>query len=294
NGASHFFQLGATAYDEGDVHSVYYGVHYRIPNGGGFFADRAVISVPSQDNGGEMLAGNVLTVKLYEWNDADEDMNAQDTERTIVAIGIYEFTGSEPAPNTTPSTQEVQLLGITAGEAPALKDDTDYILMVEFDSPGDNINMPLAITRDYDYTGNFVLGEQVPEVSANSTFIKTGSTDTEFNFGGLGYRYVPVARLYITTSDPTPVREIAGLNSITLGPNPASDYIQMEITAEEPLGDSHLVLFDANGFAVKYFQVHLGTFDSVQMPLADVPSGQYYLGLKTASGQQFQPVQIIK
>lgn len=294
DGPTHFFQLGAAAYDAGDVHSVYYGAFYRIPNGDGWFASKATISVAGASSNGTSLAGNLLTVKLYEWVDANEDLQAQETERTIAALGFYEMTGNEGAANAAPSLQSVDLVSTVTGEAPALKDDMDYILMMEYDALSETADLPLGITLANDYTGNFVLGDQVAEVSANHSFIKVGSTETEFGSGALGYRVAPVARLAITDDYFNAVEEIPGLKAINLSPNPTPDMLNIEVESDEPIGDATVIVLDVYGDYLFSEEVNFGQSFNRQISVAHLPSGQYYLGLKTDKGQSVSAFQVIR
>lgn len=295
SGPTHYYELPGANYDPGDVHSLYYGAFYHVPNGDGYFADKAVFSIRGTDNSDINLAGSVIAVKLYEFEDANDDRIAQSDERTLMALGIYEITGSENVVdnvNNVPSLQVVELLGTGIDVAPALKDDTDYILMMEFDSPLDDADLGFGIAVNNDYAGNFVLGDQVDYLPVFSTFVKVGSTDTDFSSGGLGYSTNPVARLAISTSDPTPVHELPGINGITLSPNPVKDQLFVNVDAEENIGTVNIVVFDANGMAIQYDHYDFSGNSNYSLNVSHLAAGQYYLGIKSEKGQKFTPFQV--
>jgi len=71
---------------------------------------------------------------------------------------------------------------------------------------------------------------------------------------------------------------------MTIYPNPASHEIRVEM---EDVGEVLLTLYDKNGRAIK--QV-----DGLSMAINGLPTGIYYLSVKTSSGKGFRPIMIIE
>lgn len=71
---------------------------------------------------------------------------------------------------------------------------------------------------------------------------------------------------------------------MTIYPNPASHEIRVEM---EDMGVVLLTLYDKNGRPIKQA-------NGLNMAIKDLPSGIYYLSLKTSNGEGFRPVMIIE
>ncbi len=71
---------------------------------------------------------------------------------------------------------------------------------------------------------------------------------------------------------------------MTVYPNPASHEIRVEM---EDMGEVLLTLYDKNGRAIKQA-------NGMNMAINSLPSGIYYLGVKTSDGEGFRPVMIIE
>ncbi len=82
----------------------------------------------------------------------------------------------------------------------------------------------------------------------------------------------------------TAANDIFNEMKISVFPNPASHEIRVEM---DELDEVLLTLFDKNGRPIK--QVN-----GLNMAIHDLPSGIYYLNVKTSNGEGFRPLMIIK
>ncbi len=82
----------------------------------------------------------------------------------------------------------------------------------------------------------------------------------------------------------TAAHDLLGEMDVTLYPNPASHEIRVEMA---DMGEVLLTLYDKNGRAIK--QVN-----GSNMAINGLPSGIYYLSIKTSIGEGFRPLMVIQ
>lgn len=84
----------------------------------------------------------------------------------------------------------------------------------------------------------------------------------------------------------TSVNEIEGLNAVSLVPNPATDYTFLTINTDRNM-KIDIELVDLTGRRIKNIAKHLELFSgaqSIEIPVGDLPSGTYFVIMKTKEG----------
>ncbi|MEL7124409.1 MAG: hypothetical protein AAFO07_33545, partial [Bacteroidota bacterium] len=187
---------GSGNWDEGELRSWAFGNYFYIPNGDGFFVDDVTFSLGNP----EQLAGIPILITLYEWTgDTNNDGNMDPGERENIAFGFYTINGNEQAlgPITIPFPGE--------GEDPvALKDDTEYVLMLEYIANDATTSVFFGCSDELDYAASvFVSVRQgAPRYAAliginDDLSVEPYST---VGFTGQLYSIVPALRMRITST----------------------------------------------------------------------------------------------
>jgi hypothetical protein len=123
-GATRVILPADAEWETNEPHSWAYGNFFHVPNGDGFFVDEVSFALGNPSE----VAGQGVILNLYEWTeDLNNDGNMDPDERVANAFTFYIIQGTE---------QPGELITIPfpgEGEDPvALKDDTDYVLSLEY------------------------------------------------------------------------------------------------------------------------------------------------------------------
>lgn len=253
-----------------------YGNYYYVPDIPNNYVFKQVffsIEAPAA------LAGENLTVRIYEWTDDNADEQADPGEREPVATMIYTILGTEV-------TDDIITMDVTdlLGNQVPISDNTEYIVAVEFqtDQVGTTIDMGMSRANDY---GAMTLVSQLKENPRYGSFLGIqGNLDEEpFSSLGFGTEYVPVVRLSIEFIDNTK-EKLNPAEVLNISPNPANDYVRFDVTLKETSSSIRVELLDMTGksFGVQEFQ-NLKEV-STSFNTANLSNGSYLVRIDTDNG----------
>ncbi len=282
-------------WDEGEPHSWAYGNFYHIVNGSDapdpdnqWFAESVDFGVGN----GEELIGTILTIFLYEWTeDLNLDGNMDPDERTPVGFANYEITGFE----TTTDLINVPLKIFPSGDdgvlVPILSGN-DYVVMVEYITSGTDDFVMLG-AEPWDYAAQTLRSN--PSVITDPDFQKpyrpaemlgiSGDLSSEpYSAAGFTGTVVPSVRLQIAQEETINVDELAAGNLIAVSPNPASDFINLNVDLINTQEQVEVRIMDATGKVVLDRIYNNVSKETYNYNVSNLAAGTYLLNFITEEG----------
>lgn len=256
-----------------------YGNIYYVPNGDGLFARYVTFGVSTP----EELAGFSVSILLYEWPgdlNGDGIANAEEYEGPI-AFNFYDFTGEEEGLITVATDIDENF--------PALKDDTYYIVVVQFAPDDDVSDLFLLTTSSIDYSATQFYQDSVGNKAVPYVALDV-SNEGEFSLVGFGLDNIPVVRLSIGNAVSTQQQALLPENSLQIHPTPTSNEFWATLNLEASVERAAINIINAKGQVMETRQ--LGRLQQGQIEhfnVAQFPSGTYYLRLKTEQGVRTKP-----
>lgn len=276
-GATRAIAPAQAEWDEGELHSWAYGNYFYVPNGDGFFMKDVSFALGDPAN----EAGRSFLLTLYEWTgDTNNDGNMDSGERVSEAFAFYVVTGQE-APGeviTIPFPGE--------GEDPvALKDDTEYVLMLEYFASNSTDDLTLAGADDRDYGAQIFASQLSGESRYAGMLGINGDLTTEtYSSLGFGRDIVPVVRMGITGT-PTNTEDLASLdNEFAVFPNPAKDLVNLQLALQEQADNAVVRLIDLAGRTLLQRDYQNVQKEFLSFNVSELPGGTYFIQVTTADG----------
>jgi hypothetical protein len=276
-GATTSIYPNASNWNAGEPRSWTYGNYYYVPNGDGWYANSATFSFspganfPADDKS--------VQITLYEWNDNNGDTLAQFGERTVIGTYIHTIQGNETATDLL----TVPLTNIATGLTPELKNNTNYLLMIEYNAEGEEeLRIGASNVPDFAATNFASVLWGAPRFS--SFFGAVPSLDGEdYNRSG---GFVAVARLNIgeTPLFSSTKERLNPAEIVKISPNPANAFVQFDVNLRETSSQIRLELIDLTGktLSVQEFQ-QLKEFNTT-FNTANLPNGTYFVRISTDFG----------
>lgn len=264
-------------WDEGELVSWAYGNYFYVPNGDGFFVKDVSFALGDPAN----EAGRSFLISLYEWTgDTNNDGNMDPGERVSEAFAFYVVTGQE-APGeliTIPFPGE--------GEEPvALKDDTEYVVMLEYFASNSTDNLTFAGSDEFDY-GAQVFASQLTGTPryAGVLGINGDLTSEPYSTLGFGRNIVPVVRMSITNTA-TSTEDLASLdNEFSVYPNPAKEEINLQLALQDQADNVVVRLMDLAGRTILQRDYQNIQREFLSYNVSSLPGGTYFIQVTTADG----------
>lgn len=276
-GATRAIAPAQAEWDEGELHSWAYGNYFYVPNGNGFFMKDVSFALGDPAN----EVGLSFLITLYEWTgDANNDGNMDPGERVSEAFAFYVITGQE-APGeliTIPFPGE--------GEEPvALKDDTEYVLMLEYFANNSTDDLTLAGADDRDYSAQIFASQLMGAARyAGMLGINGDLTSEPYSSLGFGRDFVPVVRMSISNTA-TSTEDLASLdNEFSVYPNPAKELINLQLALQAQADNVMVRLLDLAGRTVLQRDYQNIQKEFISYKVSELPGGTYFIQVTTAEG----------
>lgn len=260
----------------------------NIPHGFGYRIDSAIVSVTTQANNPGGLAGELIEVYVYSWDDASDDGDISNDEVQVLGLGSYSFPSDFEDVGAVLRLPILDIIEVEEGIVIA-EDDSDYIIGVRYQGTGDvffgfdesvsyfeyrNLQVANGQQRDTDY--GYLLGSSwdgvMPDFSQLGVF-----TDL----------WAAASTGIVLGEIETSTNEVVGPDvfTVNLFPNPATDYLQVNIDFKEPTSFVDYVISDMAGRVV-FTQRDTDVFESEQAILntGQLPAGRYNLSIRTEQG----------
>ena len=250
-----------------------------------------------------LLKGQTISVYLIKWVDANDDGNAQESEREIVGFydGGYVIKGTEvnSAPtNTNVNTNLNIKVPIRDFNDPTkkvkLQDETTYLASVEFVAADDKVTMALEATENVKYRpadlAMTLLGKR------RSAFqIARGD---EKNWDGEGFtnsNLMPCIRLSVNSIISNTKDEVVlSTNAVQIAPNPTQNEFSIFFNLDETATEVSLKLVDMTGKIMRVQVLDNIKNDALLFDTSDVPAGTYNLVVTSDIGSTVKKVVIVR
>ncbi len=258
---------------------------FEVPKGIGYRLDsiQFLVTVSAPATLGS-LGANAVSAFVYEWNDANNDGAASNTEINIVGYSpivfadtsarsewvkadIYDYLELEPGGYIIPTDNKRYFVGVRYEGA--------LLVFFGFD---EGYDQTLAvdngfITRDID----------LPYIGINAWANNLPSIDAGFLFGG--NRSSVATALYVNQYS-SPSIEVAPSNvAVTLSPNPASSQLVVESKLKSATGGINYTIRDNAGRMVYTSSRTLNSdYDKASINVSQFAAGQYFIVITTDQG----------
>jgi len=258
-------------------HDWAWGNIYHVPHGNGYEVASISFSIgPSNGQYFYDIAQTTVSIILYEWDDQNQDGRVQLEERTIVGLKIYTIEGNE-------TDLSYLTVNFNSEEVP-LKDDTDYIAMVDFQAQSSAADIEIGSYILMDYGSTVYASQQLGSARfPTAIWIRDGSSDV-FETQGLGFNVIPSITMDIRPLG-TPVNDRAEYKmDFKVYPNPSSKQVTVQFDENQDFSEnSNLLIFNTLGQIVHSipWKTTDGNFKNVA--LDGLNNGIYQLRLSTES-----------
>lgn len=272
----------------GASNSYTYGNYFYMPKGKGKFGAKAEFDIRNTAD----LKGAPIAIWLYEWIDKNSDGRVQKDERKIAGYNEYTIKGTETGLTTVP------LLNFDDDKKPIeLKDATAYLLMFEYNE-FNKLSLPLYAVIGYDYGAMVYRNEVAKKPLRYAHFLDIGNKGefTRSNFFGSP---IPRVRFHISNYNPLLVKTAAKDElpiefATLLTPNPAKDFMQLQLTMPKIAKKMQLRIVDATGKTLRMEQYENVQSQSFELSVVTYPTGVYYLQVITEFGNRAIPFTVVK
>ncbi len=277
--------------DATQPHNWGYGNNFYMPNGEGLNARYATFMV---GNPAEMHE-RFFTINLYRWDeDTNGDLNLDPDERTVIGTHLY-FLDSTQVTSDDMITVPLLAPGATEVGPIPLSNNTNYVLMIEYET-NDVVNFTARVSDDYQYGAH--------DLRTDSLMASKRTEFTSFSNGPLaieaiesnGFGFAPVLRLSVGEAlEFVSVKDIlTDDNKISVSPNPANSYIELNLDLVENHSDAIVRIIDITGKVVSerfYDNVQKETFN---YNVSDLATGSYYIHFVSNIGNKTVPFIVTK
>lgn len=262
----------APAADESHAH----GNCYYVVNGSDWAADMVTFGVANADD----LTGRFVTLKLYEWDgDTNEDGAANADEYNLLAFNSYQFDGTE-------SDQLITIPVDIDNNKIQLKDNTYYIPVVEYQT--DDAQDAFLLASDaYDYNAMWFRSDSLGNPRYGPMLDVGLSGDLGIAGFSPGFSITPVVRLSITPR--TSTKDLSEDNLIKVFPNPANEFINLDMNLTEVAADMQVSITDLSGKILRNASLQNIQKDNLTFSVRDLPTGSYHVRIVTKNGMRTLP-----
>ena len=254
-----------------------YGNYFYVPTAGDYVFDE--VSFTLDVSAATDLAGENVIVRIYEWTDDNADEQADPNERTEIASMIYTIDGTEVG-------EDFIYIPVTTllGDPVALSDDTQYLVMVEFqtDIVGKTVEMGMASSVDY---GAMTFRTGLDGAPRYGSFLGVlGNLDEEaYSSLGFGTDFLPTVGF--TYKELSSTKELLLLNgNLSTFPNPANNEVTLDMDFNETMQDVTVQLFDLTGKLLETKTMENVKRQQTSFNVSTLANGNYIFKVTTEQG----------
>jgi len=279
------------AWDLNEPYSWAYGNHYYVPNGDGMYATQASFALANANDPG--IPGKQINIRLYKWiSDTSNPEFMDPDEREWIGSAIYTIGGNESPSDliTVPIYTPIN------NNAIELEDGAAYVLMLEYAATDQNI-IAFMITQDTDYAPAIYRSLELgtPRYAGMIGIGEPLSSEPYSTFG-FGRDIVPVAQLHISENPFTSTFDDAldPDNKVLVYPNPADDFIQVDIDLVELHKTIDIEIMDPTGKVITTKTYNDFQKGQLQLNVKALAAGSYFLNVRSEKGQRTVGVNVVK
>ncbi len=259
---------------------------FSMPKSKGYSLDSIHVYMATGLDSFALIEPGSINGYVYQWIDANADGGITNSE--LAFIGFAEVDFNDPAFRasnglwlTLPIVETVDF------SDPLVLDEDDVKLIVGVRYQGAEL-VYFGFDENYDqtvYTNYLAQSDfDLPYVGINAWDNLVPNIESGFLF--TGFRGAVSTALYVTAPEPSSSVEKAPITtSVSLSPNPAANLLNVETELVNNTKTIEYTIRDIAGRRVLSVERNVnGTFDKAQFNVSSLPSGQYFLNLRTKDG----------
>jgi len=281
----------------GDNTNAEYLTGVKIPYGIGCRIDSILFYMTV--NAPATLAGLTPEAILYGWNDIDGDRNATNAEISFLALGTYTFDLGE---TSSAAVVRIALEDFNTGDPGYTIPANDMRFFVGIRYTGTELPF-FGFDEGMDYTWNNALltrmgtitDTDIPYVGVSQYDPNSGVPDLENAFvftnrtGALSVSLIMSGDCLVKLKDQQEI-----IAKIDLSPNPAKDYLHVEVALEKSTSMIKYQIFDNFGKKLLDIENKNGADKFFQkINLTSLSTGTYHINIVTDHGSKMRSFQII-
>lgn len=252
---------------------------FSIPNGQGMVIDSIQFYVAV---GSGLTLGDVegsVGAFIYEWVDANNDGGVGTDELSLVAI--TDVTFSDPA--ETGAWVKVPVLDFNTFEVglAVSGDGATYFVGTRYE--GSDLVF-LGFDENFDqtlWTAFYAQTDlELPYIGVTEWVNNIPNVDQGFIFSG----FFGSAATAVIVNSPNAAEDVEIVSNMSMFPNPTSDRLTVEVELPELTSSLEYKIRSAAGQLVRHETRSNVNYDKAEFDVTDLPSGQYFLILKTDNG----------
>lgn len=269
------------------------GNYYYIVNGEEYEVCTVQVGISNADDMAPSVLGAQasIIIYLYEWQDTNGDGECQTADETLVAgFSQYDFQDGDPAN----AIFTIDLFNEDLEPCVMLKDDTRYILAVQYQEPAgitpQTAPLFLLMSGEFNYAATRLMtapesaGGQGQCTEAYGEFLNAGLADDILNNGAFNTGEVPVLRMVLTKKTVSTKDPLADDNKISILPNPVSELMSVNLDFVQSMDQVNIRISDITGKALL-----TQTLSGVQQTtwthnVSNLANGSYFLYITTPQG----------
>ena len=261
--------------DTGQIPTWALGNYFYVPNGDGWRVTRFGIGVSNAAEVGGLDVG----IRMFKWEDQDLDSDgsgfpeAAPNERELVGFADYEILGNElPA--------DINFVDVDDPDDPILlENDAHYIVMMTMDA------VVGVSARDELFDSYLAMNLASTEAGMPRYWSFFGDSD---DIGSTVYdaltNFTPLVRMYIARADGTSTTELPADNLVEISPNPAIDYVLIDMDFTKSFDDVEVMITDVTGRVVLMRELENIQQHQMRVDISNLMNGTFTINIRTPEG----------
>ena len=279
----------AATWGANEPHNWKVGNYFYFPKGSKTTATRIRAIVDSTSIRGQILGGG-----LYEWNDANNDRQVQETERTLIAFG----EATVPSSGTTAEVvMDFKLENIGSGPI-VLKDNQAYLAMLEFVTTKKGIDMQVEFSDDLPYEPMIYATGKIGRPRYTTVINYNGSNTSPWYMGTFRgddlQQLTPLVRMWSWPIKTDTKEPLSSNNKIELYPNPAQNTLNVSFDLEKVESAVLVRIIDMQGRILKERDYDNVQKDNIPFDISSLQNGIYNVQIQTIGNYRTMRLVIAK
>lgn len=268
--------------DDTELSSWSIGNYFYVPRGNGYRISKFEIGIGNAEN----ALNEIVEVRLYEWDDQDADSDgsgfaeATPNELEFLAVGEYQILGNEFADI---GVEVTEILNADGDEVPImLQDNKHYIVMMAMDK-----SVSVSATNRL---ANSYFAMNLASVQAGQPRYWTffGDSNDLFNttFDAQN-NFTPLVRMFIEPVS-TSIAELPENNVIKVSPNPAAEFVTVDMAFEKVFETVNVLVTDVTGRVVLMRDLDNIKDHQMRIDVSNLVGGTFLVNITTPEGNRIE------
>lgn len=255
------------------------GNYFYLPNGSGWKVSKFAIGIGNANEVGGLEVG----VRMFKWTDIDADSDdsgfpeAAPNEREFIGFADYEILGNELP---TDANEITEIFNQDGDNSPILlEDEGHYIVMMTMDA---EVGVPATDALYNSYLAMNLATTQAGNPRYWSFF--GGSSDIFETVYDANNNFTPLVRMFIEPDDASAVVELSADNLVTVGPNPAKEFVNIGMEFAKSFNEVNVMITDATGRVVLMNDLQNIQNHQMRVDVANLAAGVFLVNINTPEG----------